>query len=85
MKTTVEIADPLFDQVKVLAKEEGVSFRDLVEEGLRSVVSARSSAAGTPFRLRDGSFAGGGGLQGGLSLSELTRRAYADEKEWQGR
>lgn len=79
MKTTVEIADPLFKQAKALATKEGLSFRVLVEEGLRAVVEARSQTASKPFRLRDGSFRNGQGLQTGLKWTDLAALAYEDE------
>lgn len=79
MKTTVEIADPLFNRAKALIAEEGLTFRDLVEEGLRSVVEARRKAAAEPFRLRDGSFKGGRGLQAGVRWEDLAALAYEDE------
>lgn len=79
MKTTVEIADPLFKEVKNLAAKDGVSFRDLVEEGLRSVVEARTGTASKAFRLRDGSFKKGHGLQAGVKWSDLTALAYEGE------
>ena len=79
MKTTVEIADPLFHQTKALAAKEGLSFRILVEEGLRSVVEARKRAAVEPFRLRDGSFKGGRGLQAGVRWEDLASLAYDNE------
>ena len=58
MKTTVEIADELFQSAKELAAREGSTLRALVEEGLRSVLERRATARS--FRLRDGSFAGRG-------------------------
>ena len=79
MKTTVEIADPLFNQVKALAAKEGLRFRVLVEEGLRSVVEARTEAALKPFRLRDGSFKGGRGLQAGVRWEDLAALAHGDD------
>lgn len=78
MKTTVEIADPLFRQAKALAAQEGLNFRTLIEEGLRSVLDARRSAAKEPFRLRDGSFKGGRGLQPGVNWQDLAPLAYED-------
>jgi len=78
VKTTVEIADPLFHQTKALAAKEGVNFRTLVEEGLRSVLDARRSAVNQPFRLRDGSFKGGRGLQPGVNWQDLASLAYED-------
>ncbi|MBI4909595.1 MAG: DUF2191 domain-containing protein [Acidobacteria bacterium] len=79
MKTTVEIADPLFKQAKALAAREGLSFRDLVEEGLQAAVEARTKAVSKPFRLRDGSFKKGHGLQPGLKWADLTSMAYEGE------
>jgi len=81
VKTTVEIADPLFNQAKALAAKEGLSFRDLVEEGLRSVVETRKRAAVEPFRLRDGSFRGGHGLQAGVRWEDLAALAYENEAD----
>jgi len=79
MKTTVEIADPLFHQAKALAAKEGLNFRALVEEGLRSVIENRRSAATEPFRLRDGAFQGGRGLQPGINWQDLAALAYEDD------
>lgn len=79
MKTTVEIADPLFQQAKALAASEGLSFRVLVEEGLRAVVEARTNATSAPFRLRDGSFKNGRGLQAGVKWTDLAVMAYEEE------
>lgn len=79
MKTTVDIADPLFQEAKALAVREGLSFRDLIEEGLRTVVQARTRAARKPFRLRDGSFGGGQGLKPGLKWADLRALAYEDD------
>ena len=79
VKTTVEIADPLFKKAKALATKEGLSFRVLVEEGLRAVVEARTKTASKPFRLLDGSFRKGQGLQTGVKWTDLTALAYEDE------
>ncbi len=79
MKTTVEIADSLFDQAKALAHKEALSFRILVEEGLRSVIEARTRTPSEPFHLRDGSFKSGQGLQPGVEWTHLHSLAYDDE------
>jgi hypothetical protein len=42
MKTTVEIADPLFDRAKRHARRTGRSMRALIEEGLRRVLEAET-------------------------------------------
>lgn len=58
MKTTIEIADSLLQEVKRHAHEENTSVRALVEEGLREVL--RKRATGKPFRLRKVTFGGSG-------------------------
>jgi len=58
MKTTIEIAAPVLEEAKRLARKEGVTLRTLVEEGLRTVVAARGARKN--FRLKDASFAGKG-------------------------
>lgn len=58
MKTTVEISDGLFLEAKRVATEEGVTFRQLVEQGLRQVLDERRSTES--FTLRDASFEGTG-------------------------
>lgn len=58
MRTTIEIADDLLDQVQRLAARRGVTLRTLVEEGLRHVVT--SEHGGRAFQLRDASFTGEG-------------------------
>jgi hypothetical protein len=41
MKTTIEIADDLFNKVQRLAQKENTSFRALTEAGLRMVVATK--------------------------------------------
>jgi len=41
MKTTIEIADDLFERAQRLARKEKTSFRALTEAGLRLVVSGK--------------------------------------------
>ena len=38
MKTTVDIADDLFEQLQKVAQKEKRTFRSLIEQGLRSVL-----------------------------------------------
>ena len=52
MKTTLEIQDPLLDQVRKIAARDGETLRSLVEQGLRKVVAERTAKA-RPFKLRD--------------------------------
>lgn len=58
MKTTIDLADPLLDEARKLARREGTTVRALVEQGLRQVLAQKRR--GAPFRLRDASFAGDG-------------------------
>lgn len=76
MKTTIEISDPLLRKARKLAEREGVTFRPLVERGLRRVVDETSPRA--PFKLRPSSFRGEG-LQRdarGASWDRLRALAY---------
>jgi len=41
MKTTIEIADDLFERVQKLARQERTSFRALTEAGLRLVLAGK--------------------------------------------
>jgi hypothetical protein len=59
MKTTVEIADPLFEEARRIAARDGDTLRSLIEQGLRQVVSQRKKKTGE-FRLRDASVGGNG-------------------------
>ena len=47
MKTTIDIADDLFERVQRLAAEERTTFRALTEEGLRRVLEAKAEARAT--------------------------------------
>jgi hypothetical protein len=58
MKTTVEISDSLMRDVRKLAAREGVTFRALLERGLRRVLSEQKPTAS--FKLKKASFKGHG-------------------------
>lgn len=58
MKTTVEISDPLFRTVKTYCGKNGVTFREVMETGLRLAVSESKPAK--RFRLRSFGFKGDG-------------------------
>lgn len=58
MKTTIDIADSLFQEAKATAAAEGTTMRSLVEEGLRLVMARHE--VGELFKLRDASFDGDG-------------------------
>ena len=58
MKTTIDIADPLLNRAKQVAAAEGVTLRELVEDGLRRVIEEREKRDG--FCLRRATFRGQG-------------------------
>ena len=45
MKTTIEIADDLFERAQRVARREKTTFRSLTEQGLRLVLRGRQSKA----------------------------------------
>jgi hypothetical protein len=57
VKTTIDISDSLLLAAKHLAVARSTTLRQIIEEGLRSVIEAKQPEH---FRLRDGSFGGGG-------------------------
>lgn len=59
VKTTIDIAEPLLEDAKKVAAQEGTTIRSLVEEGLRLALARRASP-GKPFKLRKASFRGKG-------------------------
>jgi len=63
MKTTVDIADSLFDELKRTAAKEQTSLRRLIEAALRAFLAARKRPRGR-IRLKDGSFPGRGTAPG---------------------
>ncbi len=58
MKTTIDIADSLFEEVKKLAANEGTTVRAFVEQGLRQIIAERKNRG--LFRLRKVAFKGKG-------------------------
>lgn len=58
MKTTVEITDTLFAQARQIAARDGMTFRALLEEGLRKVVADREHRE--PYIMPDRSVGGTG-------------------------
>jgi hypothetical protein len=45
VKTTIEIADDLFERAQKLARSENTSFRSLAEQGLRLVLKQKQAKA----------------------------------------
>jgi len=80
MKTTIEIADPLFKAARQAARRDGTTLRALIEQGLRLALDERRQTP--PFRLRDASVNGRGLQPGaeGLSWEEMRALAYGDRE-----
>jgi hypothetical protein len=70
MKTTVEIPDTLLAAARRVAARDGLTLRQLVEEGLRRVVGDRRNDQ--PYQLRRATFRGQG-LQPGLADASWER------------
>jgi hypothetical protein len=81
MKTTIDIADPLFRAAKKEAERRGTTFRDVVESGLRLVLDASKDTAKRQFTLRKHTFRGEG-LQMGITEGDWARMR---EKSYEGR
>jgi hypothetical protein len=79
MKTTVEIADSLFEEAKALAAARGVPFRQILEEGLRVVIDRRETRG--RFHLRDGSFGSPTGTHAALPWDEIRETIYKGRGE----
>jgi len=72
MKTTIDIADPLFRAAKKEAARRGTTFRDVVESGLRLVLDASQDTERRQFTLRKHTFRGEG-LQAGIREGDWAR------------
>lgn len=76
MKTTIDISNALYDEVRRVAQEEGTTVKALVEEGLRHTLTEHQRRV--PFTLRDASFKGNG-LQpefAGASWDQIRNSTY---------
>ena len=78
MKTTVDLPESLFREAKACAESRGVSFRQIIEEGLRAVIHAAPPA--NKFHLRDGSF-GGAGSRSPQSWAAIREAIYQGHGE----
>lgn len=58
MKTTVDIANGLFEEAKKIARRDKTTLKALIEEGLRRVVEEKKRQK--KFRLKKASFKGKG-------------------------
>ena len=70
MRTSIDIPDALLRRAKKLARERGITLRQLLLEGLQSAVERPDLAA--THRMKDCSF-GEGGLVDGMSWSDMER------------
>lgn len=79
MKTTVEIADPLFVRARRIAARDGETLRALIESGLARELAARATPS-KPFKLRQVTFRGSGLRPevAHLSMGELIHMSYGD-------
>lgn len=58
MKTTIEVSDALFKSAKQLAKRNQITFRALIEDGLRRVLNDQPVKTKLAFKLQDASVRG---------------------------
>jgi hypothetical protein len=68
MKTTVDIPDALFREVRAFAARQGVSLKTVMERALRELLRGPGRNV-KPFRLKKSSFRGEG-LQPGVSYGD---------------
>lgn len=74
MKTTVDLPDALFRELKEVASSQQVNMRELIIEGLRNELDRRRSPqprVDFAFRTVDGS-----GLQAGVAAEDAIRISY---------
>jgi len=60
MKTTIHIADSLFEEARKIARQEKTTLKSLVDEGLRKVLAERRGRSAGGFKLRQAAFKGQG-------------------------
>ncbi len=76
MKTTIQIADSVLEEARKVAAREQTTLKELVEDGLRKIISERNKKE--VFRLRKASFKGKG-LQpqfAGASWEKIREAVY---------
>jgi len=57
MKTTIDISESLLKEAKQVARAEGITMKELFEQGLRRAIAERTKPK-KPFKLRDASIFG---------------------------
>lgn len=68
MRTTIELPDDLYRQVKVTAAREGVTLRSIIERGLRNELARMQARS---YQLPDLAF-GGQGISSGIDEQDWT-------------
>ena len=76
MKTTIQIPDVLFEEVRMLARQENTTVKVIIEEGLRRIISERKRRS--YFKLRKVTFKGKGLLPhlAGTSWDQTLQVSY---------
>lgn len=76
VRTTVQIDPQLLRQVKIKMAQDGLTFRDMVQTGLKAVLSGKLQLADAPKSKKKVSFGGYnlGIMKGGLRRKDI----YAD-------
>ncbi|MBI4764275.1 MAG: DUF2191 domain-containing protein [Deltaproteobacteria bacterium] len=76
MKTTIQIPNSLFEDLRTLARREQTTMKDLMQEGLRRIISERKQRS--RFHLRKATFKGRGLHPeiNGLSWDEIRAKSY---------
>jgi hypothetical protein len=78
VKTTVEISDALFKEAKRYAAKHDLTFRQVIEIGLRQTISPAKPKK--PFKLRDASV-GGDGMLKDFTWDETMELSYDRESK----
>ena len=76
MKTTIDISDHIMNQSRELARQEHVSLKELVEQGLQLVLQSKAQAA--TGKVKPVTFKGKGLSPAfrGASWEQIRRAAY---------
>lgn len=73
MKTTIDLPDALALEAKEMARETGVTLRDLVISGLRAEIASRRAAPRVDFVFPT---VGGRGVSAGISPGQVIALSY---------
>jgi hypothetical protein len=77
MKTTIDLPDALAKEARDLAREQGVSLRELVVDGLRRELTRRTTTRPEEVEFHFPTFRGDG-LQPGVEWADLVEMSYED-------